>query len=283
MASTNHQTENPYMKSVFRKILLPAFVASGALFLTANSEARAELAYRHLATTSGIIVDGGRVVMSPGYLFQPAGLVTQRIVAQLSGPYCRAYVAGASFMTPMQRTYAQRMIRYADGSFDVTGGIVSWISFEITQPLLTRTSVCDLHLYALLDNTATPAPVPVTPVPNPYDPGNQDPTREELLGVINYNGGFGHDLPVVQSNRNGLDGFVVGIRVAVPEFCQQTEVLGAGTVSEGKFDPATPASNIRGAFVVNGGQGLRVSEILVTVNGPFNSQCAIPVYTKIRD
>lgn len=269
------------MKQVLRKMGIPAIAAIGLVLLSGVTEARAEFVYRHLASTTGIVVDPGRVVMSPGYLFQPTGLVTPRMVAQLSGPYCNAYVAGAHFMSSSQQTYAQRMARYADGSFDVTGGVLTWISFEINQAQLTSSSVCDLHVYALMDNAV--APTPVTPVPNPYDPGNSNDAREELLGVINYNGGFGHNLPVVQSNRNGLNGFVVGIRIAVPAFCQQTEVLGAGTLSEGKFDAATPASNVPAAFVVNGGNGLRVSDILVTVNGPFNNQCAIPVYVKIRD
>lgn len=273
-------------------------------------EARAALAYRHLASTTGIVVYGGQVVMSPGYSFRPNFLVTPRVVAQLGGPNCHAWVQSAQYTGNPRPIFAQRMNRFTDGSFEVAFGSVNWVSFEITQPINTVPSVCDLHFYALMEAGVVPAPVDPQPAPAPQDPNAPqpghpgqpsqpsepsqpsqpsepqqpaDPVAEEiLLGAVNYSGGFGRDLPVVQSGRGPLDGIVTGIRITVPEFCKQTQVLGAGTVSEGKFDPATPASNVPGAFIVNGGQGLRASDILVTLNGPFDAQCAVPVYVRIK-
>ena len=272
-------------KKVFGTVAAAAALTA-VMTISVASEARAELAYRRLLVTTGIIVDGGRVTMSPDYSFRPNILLTNRLVAQLSGPNCRSYVQAGQYTGNPRPLFAQRMNRFADGSFEVAFGSLNWTAFEISQAYGTAPSVCDLHLYALLDSSVTPAPVnPVNPV-NPVDPGNppSNPVdvHEELLGVVNYSGGFGRDLPVVLSGRNTLDGFVTTIRVAIPEFCKQTEVLDAGTISEGKFDPATPTRNLRNTFIVNGGQGLRASEILVTLNGPFDAQCGIPVYVQMK-
>ena len=265
-------------KKVFGTVAAAAALTA-VMTISVASEARAELAYRRLLVTTGIIVDGGRVTMSPDYSFRPNILLTNRLVAQLSGPNCRSYIQAGQYTGNPRPLFAQRMNRFADGSFEVAFGSLNWTAFEITQPYGTAPSVCNLHLYALIDSGVTPAPV--NPV-NPVDPGNPVDVHEELLGVVNYSGGFGRDLPVVLSGRNTLDGFVTTIRVAIPEFCKQTEVLDAGTISEGKFDPATPTRNLRNTFIVNGGQGLRASEILVTLNGPFDAQCGIPVYVKIK-
>ncbi len=271
------------------------FVAAAtvAMIISTAGEARAELAYRQIARTSGIVVEGGRVVMSPNYSFAPNVMITSRVVGQLSGPNCRAYVQNAQYTGNPRPIFAQRMNRFPDGSFEVAYGTLSWVAFEITQPYGTAPSFCDLNFFALLETGVAPAPVnpAPNPAPNPQDPNHpSDPGQpgtpvdapEQLIGVVNYSGGFGRDLPVVQSGRSPLDGIVIGIRVAIPDFCKQTEVLGAGTVSEGKYDPATPSENVHGAFIVNGGQGLRASDILVTLNGPFDAQCSVPVYVKVK-
>ncbi|NDE13874.1 hypothetical protein EBZ80_02985 [bacterium] len=259
--------------------LTMAVTAAGTI--ATSGEARAELAYRHLATTSSIVVNGGHVTMSPGYSFRPNLLVTPRVVAQLAGPNCRAYVQSAQYTGNPRPIFAQRMNRFPDGSFEVPFGSVTWVAFEITQPFNTASSICDLHFYALLETGTAPAPVDPSQPTEPQQPTDPD-AQEILLGAVNYSGGFGRDLPVVQSGRGPLDGIVTGIRVAIPEFCQHAEVLAAGTVSEGKYDAAAPASNIPGAFIVNGGQGLRASDILVTLNGPFDAQCAVPVYVRVK-
>ncbi len=268
---------------MLRKIFGFTAAAWLGIAMSTSGEARAELAYRHMATTTGIVVDGGRVVMSPGYSFGNNVMLTNRVVGQLSGPNCRAFVQNAQYTGNPRPLLAQRMNRFPDGSFEVAYGTLSWISFEITQPYATIPSICDLTFYALLENGA--GPIPVNPAPNPQDPnhpGNPADAPEQLIGVVNYSGGFGRDLPVVQSGRNPMDGIVIGIRVAIPDFCKHAEVLGAGTVSEGKFDPAAPSTNLPGAFIVNGGQGFRASDILVTINGPFDAQCSVPVYVKIK-
>lgn len=284
---------------MMKQLLALTMTATAAGTIATSGEARAELAYRHLATTSGIVVNGGLVTMSPGYSFRPNLLVTPRVVAQLAGPNCRAYVQSAQYTGNPRPIFAQRMNRFPDGSFEVAFGSVTWVAFEITQPFNTASSICDLHFYALLETGTAPAPVDPQPAPRPQDPNQpsqpsepsqptepQQPTdpdaQEILLGAVNYSGGFGRDLPVVQSGRGPLDGIVTGIRVAIPEFCKHAEVLAAGTVSEGKYDAAAPASNIPGAFIVNGGQGLRASDILVTLNGPFDAQCAVPVYVRVK-
>jgi hypothetical protein len=268
------------------KCLIAVTIASSMNI--AAGQAEAAPAYRLVASTSGIIVNSGLVTVSPGYNF-PAPLVTPRLAVQLAGPACRASVVSAQYRGNPRPVFAHRMNRFVDGSFNVEFGSVTWVAFEMMQPLGLPASICDLHFYALIDDgmpltpvNPGPAPQPLPTQPNQPQQPNPIQGNEELIGVVNYNGGFARQVPVVQSGRAPLSGLVTGFRIAIPDFCKQTEILEAGTVSEGQFDAAQPVDTPSGAFIVNNGFGLRASDILVTLNGPFDTQCAVPVYAKIK-
>ncbi|MEY4632091.1 MAG: hypothetical protein RIQ81_2211 [Pseudomonadota bacterium] len=283
------------MMTILRNLMV-SVAATAAI--AAAGQAQAAPAYRMISVTTGLVVDSGRITVSPGYTF-PAPLVTPRLAVQLAGPSCRASVISAQYRGNPRPVFVHRMNRFIDGSFEVEFGSVTWVAFEMSQAWGLPPSFCELRLFALVDDGLPLSPVSPGPAPQPLPTQPSEPSQpvepgqpsdgnnlvqggEELLGVLNYSGGFARQLPVVQSGRAPLTGLVTGIRVAIPEFCGQTEVLEAGTVSEGQFDAAAPAQSPAGAFIVNNGHGLRASDILVTLNGPFNAQCAIPVYVKIK-
>ena len=96
-------------------------------------------------------------------------------------------------------------------------------------------------------------------------------------GVIHYQGGFVNQTEIALTDRP----VVTSVKVAVPDFCQNVQVLETGTVTEGQYDRAQ-ATSTPGVFAVNSGTGSRIAAIKVTLNGPLTSQCDIPVYVRTR-
>jgi len=96
-------------------------------------------------------------------------------------------------------------------------------------------------------------------------------------GVIHYQGGFVNQTEIDLTNRP----IVTSVKVAVPDFCQNVQVLETGTVTEGQYDRAQ-ATDAAGVFAVNDGAGSRIAAIKVTLNGPLTSQCDIPVYVRTK-
>lgn len=105
------------------------------------------------------------------------------------------------------------------------------------------------------------------------EPANDDWGVGVLAGGVEYNGGFGRDLELAVSADERIKGF----RIAIPEFCGRAEILEAGTVTEGLFDPATLLDAGKMIYQV-AGSSVRATKIRLTVNGPFDSRCFIPVY-----
>ncbi len=95
-----------------------------------------------------------------------------------------------------------------------------------------------------------------------------------LAGGSEYTGGFARNLEVAISAEQRIRGF----RLSIPEFCKDLEILEAGTVTEGIFDPATVVDARKNIFKVAGGS-VRSSMVRFSINGPFDSRCFIPVYT----
>ena len=101
------------------------------------------------------------------------------------------------------------------------------------------------------------------------------PQQEVLLGAIDYQGGFAQHLELNIGQPVELRTF----SVKIPSFCGAVDVEEAGTVSEGIFDRAA-FSTTRGGqhyYAVAGGHQ-RTHLIQVTLNGPSNSQCNVPIY-----
>ena len=97
--------------------------------------------------------------------------------------------------------------------------------------------------------------------------------RETLAGALQYEGGFANRLSMTLPEAKVVQTF----RVALPAFCTGVEILEAGTVTEGVFDPATLTQTARNVFTVVGGRQ-RIREIVVSLNGPVEARCAIPIF-----
>lgn len=107
------------------------------------------------------------------------------------------------------------------------------------------------------------------------DDGDGDGDGFVLAGVLRYNGGF----------QDRLTAPVAGEKVKrfwarIPEFCSGVEILEGGVISEGHYERARLADAPKHIFEVNGGAGLRASEVTLTLNGPAGSACDIPMYVE---
>lgn len=137
------------------------------------------------------------------------------------------------------------------------------VRFDIEQSYLLD-QVCEFFLYAADAGSTPPPPPPPGPV---WGTG-------VLSGGAEYTGGFATGLEVNISAATRIKGF----RLAIPEFCQGVEVLEAGTVTEGNFDPATLVDAEKNLYQVASGS-VRASRIVFSMNGPFDARCFVPVYT----
>lgn len=99
-----------------------------------------------------------------------------------------------------------------------------------------------------------------------------------LLGVIRYEGGF-----VSRANLDLAPALRVSqFHVRIPSFCAGTEILEAGTVTEGVYDIADLVDTNDTLFDVNGGAGSRIAAVQISLNGPRDTSCDIPVYALIQ-
>jgi hypothetical protein len=136
------------------------------------------------------------------------------------------------------------------------------IRFEIDQPYLA-TQTCEFNVFGVVGS------------PSPTDPDNNDVWGAGVLaGGVEYSGGFAQNLEVAISAAERVRGF----RLSIPEFCKGLEILEAGTVTEGVFEPASVVDARKNIFKVANG-AVRSSLVRFTINGPFDSRCFIPLYT----
>lgn len=146
------------------------------------------------------------------------------------------------------------------GGYDYyQGGAIDGMRFEISQPY-HKSMTCTWKIYA--------------------DQGmSVDPQgKEELVGALNYAGGFAHDVEFLLNPARVVTQF----RLAVPQFCSGVELLEANTMTEGVKDKAQLIDKGQNVYSVNQGNGARISKILVSANGPAAKPCQIPVYVKTK-
>lgn len=103
--------------------------------------------------------------------------------------------------------------------------------------------------------------------------------ERDLLTVIQYNGGFKADVTGDVASKEMIAEF----RISIPAFCQGVEVLEAATFSEGVKDVATLKDSSKHIYSVRNGNAMRISKISLTLNGPANATCAIPVFLNTND
>lgn len=138
------------------------------------------------------------------------------------------------------------------------GGSIDGLRFEIDQPYFPSMT-CTWKIYAE-NGTAF------------VEPGQ----KEELVGALSYTGGFALDVafPLTPSR------VVTEFRLAIPAFCEGVEILEANTVTEGVKDKAQLVDKSENRFAVNQGNGARISNLLISANGPTAKSCQIPIYVK---
>lgn len=190
--------------------------------------------------------------------FAPGGASPLRIVTLTEpscprSPYANVFVQHSD-TKQWEQTNFQRPFDY------YSGGSIEAIRFDIDQPWYGDMT-CTFKVY-------TQGQILPPPTPN-----------ETLVGVINYEGGFGQNLSLnVKSQK-----LVTSFRVKVPSFCKDLEILEAFTITEGVKDKATAFSATPTAFKVNEGHGSRISAIELTVLGPEDSKCQLPIYATEKE
>ncbi len=97
-------------------------------------------------------------------------------------------------------------------------------------------------------------------------------SASSVLATLRYEGGFVNRQHIALQTPAEVKKF----KVQIPSFCGDVEILEAGTVTEGVEDLAE-ATDADGVFAVNGGDGMRIGQIFLTLNGPDAASCTIPV------
>lgn len=95
----------------------------------------------------------------------------------------------------------------------------------------------------------------------------------QVLGTIDYQGGFQQDATVEFPQPLAITTF----SVEVPAFCREVEVLEATYTGLRGPVRAVPVQGSRNTFSIPA--GTPVTALMVTLNGPLNQVCTIPVMT----
>ncbi len=135
-----------------------------------------------------------------------------------------------------------------------SGGLIDGIHFVMEQKIALKLT-CTFRIYAEQG------------VSNPVSP------KESLVGALDYKGGFSEANLLLNPSR-----YVTQFRVQVPSYCANVQVLEASTTTEGVQDTATWIDKKNNIFSINGGAGMRISNIKVHLNGPAGAACSLPVY-----
>lgn len=93
------------------------------------------------------------------------------------------------------------------------------------------------------------------------------------IGALKYRGGFVDHAAVALTSPMLLKAFKAG----VPEFCQGVDVIEAGVTVDGIDTAAVRSDREPKKFIVNKGVGVNTSVIWLSLNGPVDAQCDIPL------
>ncbi len=143
-----------------------------------------------------------------------------------------------------------------------SGGPISSVLFSIEQNgALTET--CTFNLF---QENATGT-----------DPGDPTTQPSTLVGALTYSGGFAQNLSVDVKPSTQT---VTAVRIDVPAFCSNVDILEVATVTNGISEQATllKTSNGSNVYEVNGGSGAQITSVQASLNGPSGSSCTLPVY-----
>lgn len=199
---------------------------------------------------------------SPIYDFGARPLEVEALEAQVfveRGQFCGATIYSVDVTYSPSQTLMSRVYPDANGQIRLPNATIYKLGFVFNQTFL-RGGNCLVRLSALTQ---------------PDDGDTDQPDGGfQLAGVVRYEGGFQDQLALATDGADKVKQFWV----RVPEFCGQVEVLEAGTVTEGHYEAARLVDRAKQVYEVNGGAGTRLSEVRLTINGPRNASCDIPVY-----
>ncbi len=202
---------------------------------------------------------------SPIYDFGARPLEVDGLQAQVfveAGQFCGASLYSVDVAYSPTQQLMTRIFPDLNGQIMLPNAVIYKIGFVFEQRFL-RGGNCMLRLNALSGGGDTDNP-------------DQPSSDFELAGVVRYEGGFQDQLALATDGADKVKQFWV----RVPEFCGQVEILEAGTVTEGHYDAARLVDADKQVYEVNGGVGTRLSEVRLSINGPRNAACDIPVYLK---
>jgi hypothetical protein len=94
------------------------------------------------------------------------------------------------------------------------------------------------------------------------------------VGGIQFNGGFSDTVNVEIDPARKIRGF----KIAIPEFCSETEILEAGTVTEGVFEAGNLVDGDEYRYAVGTDGPTRARSVQFVLNGPADVTCYVPVY-----
>lgn len=93
----------------------------------------------------------------------------------------------------------------------------------------------------------------------------------QVLGTVEYHGGFLHNATVTLAQPLAITAF----SVEVPAFCSGVEVLEAGYTAARGPVRATPVADHKNRFAIP--PGTAVTSLWVTLNGPAGQECTVPL------
>lgn len=218
----------------------------------------------HLLQYAGEVEEGNEKLIYTVRLGVPHGRTVWKDTFPATGSSPLRILLNAESSCPTS-PYVSVVVRLADthkwqqtslkNGFDFyNGGRIDGIQLHLNQPWYSKIS-CTFNVYATEGEEPAPA-------------------NETLVGALGYNGGFEKELAIDITPPTT----VKKVRIQVPTFCKQTEVLEVFTVTEGVMDKATLLDKSQNLYSINQGAGSRITKILATLNGPAGSTCELPVY-----
>jgi len=139
-------------------------------------------------------------------------------------------------------------------------------NIESVKILFNETRVlgatCQIQVTGMVDSGVPPTP-----------PAEPDEASMEYVGVFGYQGGYFHRGVVTWDSPAAIEQF----EIRIPSYCQGVDIVEAGALDQAqKFVSAVGINATRHLYRFASPQTL--NQIQVSLNGPKNQACDIPVY-----
>lgn len=190
---------------------------------------------------------------TPPVLVPALGVVASTLRPEFQGEHCNTRVVQVWYTSTPSQTHWQSMIPRSDGTWYFNAIRPYYILFELSQSTYQATS-CTVA-FTLSTTGARPG--------------------ESYVGSIIYTGGYAGseriNLPFSKRVRE--------FRAQISPSCRQhVDIIGAGIYSGNTFSTAVEAGTRDGRFVVNRELGLKTDSIALSLSGPKDRICIIPIY-----